>query len=90
MTTYTFQQIMTDIGNSSITTTSNNQIYITRQEYVTLITNSSGNISYINLPLMSISIVNFSVSYFNFNPSFPFILTDFTTATDWVTYLLPT
>lgn len=90
MTTYTFQTIMTDIGNSSITTTSATQIYITRQAYVNIITNSSGNISSINLPLMAINIIDFNVSYFNFNPAFPFILTDFTVATDWVTYILPT
>lgn len=90
MTTYTFQTILTDIGNGSITTTNNNALYITRQEYITLITNSSGNISFINLPLMAVSIINFNVTYFNFNPSFPFVLTDFTTATDWVTYTLPT
>lgn len=90
MTTYTFQAIMTGIGNNSITSTSNNQIYITRQAYITLITNSSGNISFINLPLISVSIIDFNVTYFNFNPAFPFVLTDFTTATDWVTYTLPT
>lgn len=90
MTTYTFQQIMTDIGNSTITTTSNTQIYISRQEYINLVTNSSGNISFINLPIISVSIINFNVSYFNFNPAFPFVLTDFTAATDWVTYTLPT
>lgn len=81
---------MADIGDGTITSTNNNQIYITRQEYITLITNSSGNISFINLPLISVSIINFSVTYFNFNPAFPFILSDFTTATDWVTYTLPT
>lgn len=90
MTTYTFQNILMDIGNNSITTTNNNQIYITRQAYITLITNSAGNISFINLPLMSVNIINYDVTYFNFNPSFPFVLTDFTTATDWVTYTLPT
>lgn len=90
MTTYTFQQIMTNIGNNTITTTSDTQILISRQEYIDIITNSSGNISAINLPIISVNIINFNVSYFNFNLSFPFVLTDFTTATDWVTYTLPT
>jgi len=90
MTMYTFQTIMTDIGNGSITTTSATQIYITRQAYLNIITNSSGNISFINLPIIAVSIINFNVTYFNFNPEFPFIVTDFTTATDWVTYILPT
>ncbi len=90
MTTYTFQQIMTNIGDGTITTTSNTQILISRQEYIDIVTNSNGNISFVNLPIMAVSIVNLNVSYFNYNPSFPFILTDFTVASDWVTYTLPT
>ncbi len=90
MTTYTFQEIMTNIGDSTITTTSSTQILISRQEYINILANSSGNISFINLPIMAVNIVNFSVSYFNYNPSFPFVLTDFTVASDWVTYTLPT
>ena len=90
MIPYTFQEIMEAIGNRTITTTIDNQIYITRQEYVDIITDSNGNLSPINLPLMSINIINFTVTYFNFNPSFPFILTDYTTANDWVTYTYPT
>lgn len=90
MITYTFQEIMTNIGDLSITTTTSTQIYITRQAYVDIITNSNGNIAPINLPLMAINIINFTVTYFNFNPVFPFILTDFTTATDWTTYIIPT
>lgn len=87
--TYTFQTIMTNIGDSTITTTSNTQIYITRQAYIDIVTNSNGEIPAINLPIMSISIINFTVSYFNFNPAFPFVLNDFTTETDWVTYIFP-
>jgi len=90
MITYTFQDIMQNIGDLTITTTSATQIYITRQEYVDIVTNSNGNIPAINLPLMAINIINFDVSYFNFNPAFPFILTDFTVASDWVTYIPPT
>jgi len=89
MTTYTFQQIMADIGDGTTTTTSDTQIYITRQTYLDIVTNSNGSISLINLPIISVSIINFTVSYFNFNPTFPFILTDFTTADDWDTYTFP-
>lgn len=89
MTTYTFQEIMTFIGAKIITTNSATNLYITRQAYIDIITNSEGNISNINLPIMSISIINFTVSYFNFNPAFPFVVTDFTDVDDWVTYIIP-
>jgi len=89
MIAQTFQQIMTDIEGLVISTTSSNQLYITRQKYIDVVNNSDGNVAAINLPLMSINIINFTVSYFNFNPSFPFVVEDYTTADDWVTYTLP-
>jgi hypothetical protein len=89
MIAQTFQQIMADIEDSTIITTSNNKLFITRQHYIDIVNNSDGNVSLINLPLMSINIINYTVSYFNFNPEFPFVVSDYTTANDWVTYTLP-
>lgn len=90
VTLYTFQTLMADIQDGSVTTTSDVQVLITRQAYSNIITNSNGQISYVALPIMAVNIINFSVSYFNNAPNFPFVVNDFTTATDWLVYTLPT
>lgn len=89
-TEYTFQNIMIAIATSAVTTTSDVQVYITRQAYANIITNSSGQIPFIVLPVISVSIIDFAFNLFNYaSCSFPFVATDFTTATDWILYTLP-
>ena len=85
----TFQEIMEAIADKTISSDGVLQILITREAYLNIILDSEGTVSPINLPLMSINVINYTVSYFNFNPSFPFVLTDFTTANDWITYNYP-
>lgn len=81
---------MLAIETGSITTTSNINILITRQSYSNIILNSAGNLSNIILPVIAVSIIDFTVYYFNQSPSFSFVATDFTAATDWIVYTLPT
>lgn len=86
----TFQQIMIKIINGTITTTSDTNVYITRQTYINILDNSSGQIPFISLPVLSVNIIDFVFNLYNYAAcSFPFIASDFTTATDWVQYILP-
>jgi hypothetical protein len=89
-TLYTFQNIMTAISNGSITTNSSTNILVTRQAYSNIITNSNGQISSVQLPIIAVNIINNSVFYFNNSPAFPFVVNDFITASDWLVYTLPT
>lgn len=81
---------MTAISNGSITTNSSTNILVTRQAYSNIITNSNGQISSVQLPIIAVNIINNSVFYFNNSPAFPFVVNDFITASDWLVYTLPT
>jgi hypothetical protein len=90
-TEYTFNAIMLDIISQAITTTTNVQVYITRYAYSQIVVNSNGQIPFTNLPVLSVSIIDFSVGFFNYTPAnFSFIATDFTSANDWYVYTPPT
>jgi hypothetical protein len=89
-TLYTFQNIMTAIFTGSITNTSDIKILVTREAYSNIITNSNGQLSNIVLPIMAVSTINFDVAYYNYAPYFPFVVSDFITAADWLVYTLPT
>lgn len=88
-TLYTFQGIMTAISVGTITSDYDIKILITREAYSDIITNSNGQISNYQLPLIAVSIINNSVYYYNYSPDFPFILSDFIDADDWLVYTLP-
>jgi hypothetical protein len=89
-TLYTFQNIMIAIASSSVTSTSNTSVYITRQTYANLVANSSGQLPFLVLPIISVNTIDFAFNLYNYaSCSFPFVATDFTTATDWLVYTLP-
>ena len=89
-TEYTFAAIMAAIIAKSITSTTDVNVYITRYAYSQIVVNSNGQIPFTNLPVLSVSIIDFSMGFFNYTPAtFPFVATDFTAATDWYVYTLP-
>jgi hypothetical protein len=91
VTEYTFQTIIAAIISKTITSTTDVNVYISRLAYINIVTASLGQIPALNLPVISVSIIDFVFNFYNYTPStFPFVATDFTTATDWVVYTLPT
>ena len=90
-TMYTFNAIMTAIETSVITATTDTNVYFTRYAYSQIVTNSNGQIPFTALPVMFVNTINMSVGFYNYAAlAFPFVATDYTAATDWYVYSLPT
>jgi len=90
MTPQTFVEILTSIQTTGLTNLANSVlVYITRQAYLTVIINSNGLVSYVNLPYFVINLTDFTVSQSNYPPDFQFTVNDLTTANDWVTFTYP-
>lgn len=86
----TFVQILEAIkATGLLPTAASIWVYITREAYQATIDNSSGLVSYINLPYYAVNLTDFIAKQSNYPPNFQFTIDDLTVADDWVVFNFP-